>query len=149
MCNIFREEGLLLGQKARLQLMPSYIIYLYIKMNITEISVFDIAQVLIVAGVSYVVILMRPQPGWIIVLALASLSIVAALINAPLQGSMLAILKTNMDATVSLFALSLVAAAVQFTMLLQRFTFLETILILLFISLLSSPVAIYLTTKNQ
>lgn len=118
-------------------------------MNIAEVSIFEIIQTLILFAVSYVVILRVPQPAWIVVLALAALSILGTLVMSTMQGAMTATLNANMDAAVALFAFFLIVAAAQFVMLLQRFTFFHTILIILFIALLSSPVNLYLTTKNQ
>lgn len=118
-------------------------------MNLAEVSGIEILQTLILFTVSYVVILRVPQPAWIIVLALAALSILSTFVMSTMQAAMTATLNANMDASVTLFAFFLIVAAAQFVMLLQRFTFFHTILIILFIALLSSPVNLYLTTKNQ
>ena len=66
-----------------------------------------------------------------------------------MQTSIMAVLNASMDTAITLCAFFLIVASAQFVMLLQRFTFFETILIILFIALLSSHVTSYLTPKNQ
>ena len=118
-------------------------------MNLAEIAGIEIIYPLVLFGVSYLLILKAPQPAWIIVLALAALSILSTLALSTMQGSMMAVLNANMGTAVTLFAFFLIVAAAQFVMLLQRFTFFETIMIILFIALLSAPVTAALNKKNQ
>ena len=118
-------------------------------MNITEVSIIEILYTVILFAVSYVIIVRVPQPAWIIVLALAALSILSTLALSTMQGSMMTVLNANRGTAVTLFAFFLIVAAAQFVMLLQRFTFFETIMIILFIALLSAPVTAALNTKNQ
>ena len=117
-------------------------------MNITEVSIIEILYTVILFAVSYVIIVRVPQPAWIIVVALATLTILSTVLFSYMQSSIMTVLNANMDTAMTLFAFFLIVASAQFVMLLQRFTFFETMLIILFIALFSSPVTAYLATKN-
>jgi hypothetical protein len=112
-------------------------------MNATALS-FTIEDILFLAvylGISYLIILKYPQPVYIIVIATVALS--AASMVMGVSGGIAeskTLLKTHSELMYGLFGISILAGIAHYVILLQRFTVMESLGIVLLILICLAPI---------